>query len=216
MRLNPFNHRRAALTIWEVLIVLAVIATLAAIFLYRNYRQSAKLSRRIACVSNLKNIGFGFRSWAIDFENEFPMQRSATNGGTRETIATYQHFQVISNELNLPQYLVCPTDSGRSAATNFTADFNNSRVSYFVNRDANATNSNDFLAGDRNLAINGRIAGSGQVTVGTQDTLGWPANFHVNEGNILNSDGSVMSFSKAYIGPYFKMVSAPTNRLLFP
>jgi hypothetical protein len=216
MRLNPANHRRTALTIWEVLIVLAVVAALAAIFWYRNYQKSAQTCRRIACVSNLKNIGFGFHTWAIDFDNEFPMQRSVTNGGTREAIAAYQHFQVISNELNLPQYLVCPSDRGRAAATNFTIDFNNTRLSFFVNRDANGTNFNDFLAGDRNLTINGKLAGPGQLTVTTHDTLGWTGTHHVNQGNVLMSDGSVVSYSKAYIDTHFKTTTTPTNRLLFP
>ena len=216
MRLKLSNERRTALTIWEVLIVLAVLGALAAIFWYRNYQKSAQISRRMTCVSNLKSVGIGFHTWAMDFDHEFPMQRSVTNNATHEAVAAYQHFQFISNELGSPLYLICPADGGRVAATNYTSDFNNSRLSYFVNRDASNTNFNEFLSGDRNLTVNGKLAGSGQVTVSTQDSLGWSSGFHVNQGNVVLSDGAVVSYSKAYIGTYFKTTTTLTNRLLFP
>jgi hypothetical protein len=48
-------------------------------------------------------------------------------------------FQVMSNELSTPILVLCPQDLNRNYATNFTDDFNNSRISYFVVVDANKT-----------------------------------------------------------------------------
>jgi len=58
----------------------------------------------------------------------------------------------MSNELSTPKIVVCPSDPKRTPGTNFSTDFDNSKVGYFVGLDATETNANMFLAGDRHIS----------------------------------------------------------------
>ena len=61
----------------------------------------------------------------------------------------YHHFQVMSNELNTPVILVCPSDV-RGFARDFSS-LRNANISYFVNLDAGEATPAMPLCGDRNL-----------------------------------------------------------------
>ncbi|OQB91762.1 MAG: hypothetical protein BWX84_01250 [Verrucomicrobia bacterium ADurb.Bin118] len=129
---------------------------------------------------------------------------------------TYHTYSVLSNELNTPKVVVCPADE-RTARTNFTttgfmADFvNNLAISYFVGRDADETQPQMFLAGDRNIG-NGPAApqqygfspsspsGAGAlVSLGTNPppALQWTDRMHQKNGNIVLADGSVQQLTSA-------------------
>lgn len=60
-------------------------------------------AERIACVNNLKQIGLALRLWAGDNMDVAPPD-----------------FLSMSNELNTPKILVCPTDHGRQVASSFS------------------------------------------------------------------------------------------------
>src|SRR5690349_8253126 len=104
------------LTVIEMLIIVAVLSLLAAIFVPQMHRHHASPCR-INCTNNLKQIGLAFRTWALDNNDQFPFQVSATNGGTMELTGSgiaSVHFQVMSNELSTPKILLCPADIGRT------------------------------------------------------------------------------------------------------
>jgi hypothetical protein len=75
----------------------------------------------IACVNNLKQIGLGFKTWALDHNDHFTFSESTNGGGTMEFCATDTngfdrdaplHFQIMSNELSTtPVILVCPKEN---------------------------------------------------------------------------------------------------------
>ena len=67
---------------------------------------------RIQCVNNLKQIGLAVRMWALDNKDIFP-----TN------------FICMSNELSTPKILVCPADTNRVSADNFSS-FTDANCSY--------------------------------------------------------------------------------------
>lgn len=80
------------------------------------------------CVNQLKQIGLAFRMWALDHDDKFPFNAGLQAGGTMELCARGNdgfdtnapvHFQVLSNELNTPNLLVCPKDSSRQPARDF-------------------------------------------------------------------------------------------------
>jgi hypothetical protein len=57
-----------------------------------------------ACVNNLKQLGLAAKVWSLDNSNRFP--RSVLE---------------MTNEMATPKILVCPADSGRRVASNFSA-----------------------------------------------------------------------------------------------
>jgi len=217
----------------ELLVVVAIIGILAAILLPTLSRAKAR-SSRISCVCNLKQVGVAFRTWALDHNDNYPMQVSITNGGTMELIGNpanpmvFAHFAVMSNELSTPKILFCPSDRDRSrtAATDFLgmpggsskpiAFVSDTNLSYFVGVDATDVWPQMFLSGDDNLAIGGVPLKGRLVTLGNDAAVSWTKERHVYQGNIALADGSVQQFSAMRLQDALAYTGIGTNRLAIP
>jgi prepilin-type processing-associated H-X9-DG protein len=182
-----------------MLVVVAIIGILVSMILPA--LQSAKAKAKAAqCGANLKEMGLAFHMFMHDHDSLFPMSVSTNEGGTLEyTQASYllanefffefRHFQALSNDLVSPALLVCPVDRTRFIADNFGA-MNNFNVSYFAGANADYSEPNSILAGDRN--ITNAAAGSVSMIRVTGNTfVTWTGEMHMFKGNILYSDGHV-------------------------
>jgi prepilin-type processing-associated H-X9-DG protein len=206
-----------AFSVTELLVTVACLALLAAVFLPALAKSKAR-SSRINCSNCLKQIGLAFRCWAIDNNDHYPMQVSVTNDGTMELAASgfvYPHFQVMSNELSTPKILLCPEDKDRRSATNFTRDLTDKNLSYFLNLDTVAGAGSSLLSGDRNIT-NRASAWSRLVDVTKGPAIAWNKEIHSEKGNLGFADGSVDVFTNQRVGAAIQMLEGVTNRLAVP
>ncbi len=126
----------------------------------------------------------------------------------------FHHYQVMSNEINNPKILVCPSDKRKEAA-----DFekiNNSNLSYFVGLDADEQFPSFILSGDRNLMTNGVAVGPGLVAITSNQPVAWSKQMHNLCGNIGLADGSVQQTSSASLASLFQQTHTNVTRLAVP
>jgi prepilin-type processing-associated H-X9-DG protein len=210
--------RSRALTLVEVLAIVATLTLLAALSLSALAQRRAR-ARRVMCVSNLKQVGLAFRVWSPSSTDWFPMHTATNFGGTRELVETGPasiHFLVMSNELASPVLLVCPADPDRRVATNFLSGFSNSNLSYFVGLDAVSDHPTRFLTGDRHLEADGVGLRTGVASFRTSSALRWTPALHNRKGNIALADGSVQAFDVPRLQEAACVTGLATNRLAMP
>ena len=213
---------KKAFTRRDLIVVIAMLALLVAM-LIPMLAAAKRRDNRLNCISNLKQVNLALRIWEGDNHNQCPMMVPATNGGAMEWIAAGNIaacFQVMSNELSTPKILICPLDRKHVPATNWTTDFNNSHISYFLNPDASEAYPQMIMSGDDNLAIDGVPVKSGMVLLPANAAITWTAERHGRVGNIGFADGSIAeeSFSGLQNALQLSLQGIPitTNRIVIP
>jgi type II secretory pathway pseudopilin PulG len=215
MKPGRFERRRAAFTRIELSVVITIVVLLAGVLLPTVTRVKAKV-HRITCVSHLKQMGFAFRIFSGDNTNLFPMALSTNYGGTKELTNAadlFRHFQVMSNELSVPVLLTCPADS--RPLTHDWSTLANSNVSYFIGLDADETNPEILLVGDRNLTTGSALV-EGRLTVSTNESTGWTRELHNYSGNVALADGSVQQLTAQRLREQLRRVTNAVQRLAMP
>jgi prepilin-type N-terminal cleavage/methylation domain-containing protein len=208
-----------AFTLVEMLVVLLVIAGLILFTLPPPNRRARETAKRVVCGANLRQVGLAFRTWSTDNSDTYPMA-TTNNGGTESFIGTglvYPHFRALSNELVTPKILVCPSDGAKVAITNWSKDFGDTNVSYFIGVDAKEVWPQAFLSGDRNLAFEGQDLRPGLfLLVTNKAALSWTKAVHGSTGWICTADGSVNFYRSERTALAAQQQGIATNRLVIP
>lgn len=135
--ITPAGADRAAMafTLIELLVVIAIIAILAGLLLPALAKAKAK-SQRIACTSQLKQLGMGITLWTLDHNDTFPPAGMQVGSGNQPD-ATWDSYinSYIGGNLSQatlaagvidagdgPKVLRCPGDSGPE--TGWAAGYN--------------------------------------------------------------------------------------------
>jgi len=141
------TRRVRAFTLIELLVVIAIIAILAGMLLPTLARAKEK-GRRIACVSNLRQITVAMHLFVNDYD-KYPWRVAIAEGGSQTRTNLYDSFKVLSNELASPKILICPSDKRVAAEAFFV--LKNTNISYFLGIESKEGRPGAPLVGDRNL-----------------------------------------------------------------
>ena len=194
------KKKEQGFTALEMMVVIAVVVVLGVLILPRMTRTN-RGRHYSGCLSNLQQIGLAARMWANDNGGKFPWQVSTSTNGTLELVngpTVAPHFLIMSNEMNSPKILGCPTDLKRTRVALFS-EFDDTHLSYFVGVDSNEANPQSILSGDRNITGGVRVTNTIHHFT-SNSVVGFTKILHNKQGNIALGDGSVPQVSRSALG----------------
>lgn len=216
MKLSAPRLTTRSSTRTDVLIVVLTIVLLTAFFLPK--LGGSRRSKRVMCLQNLKQVTTSFRMWAVDHDDKFPWLVSTNQGGSMEYVNSadvFRHFLVTSNQLSSPKILICAQERSRIPAPSFDRTFNNRNLSYFIGLDADETQPQSLLFGDRTISTNAQLL-SGLLTLSNSSPVSWAKGLHAEGGNVVLGDGSMQQMSDVMLKRWVDASNDLPARLAIP
>ena len=229
--MKPYGSPRRGFTLIELLVVIAIVAVLAALLLPALARAKEQ-ARRIKCVSNLKQAALAVKLFALDQDGFYPWHIVPSQGGTYGPLAgeAWRNFSAVSNELDTPKVLVCPSDTTAKSSVIDWSDrpdgLANSAnrgqaLSYFIALDGYEQLPPTMIVGDRHI-LGGTASSCSSVadlpgvpclllTAGDR-TVRWGPGTHGSLGVFALSDGSAQitrdrELRDAVSEAYYRLIS---------
>jgi prepilin-type N-terminal cleavage/methylation domain-containing protein len=185
------NKRGRGFTLIELLVVIAIIGLLAGMILPALAASKAK-AKRIACLNQVKQIALALRLWSGDHSEKYPWNLTTAEGGSQGSPDWTDHLRVASNELGTARILLCPAETKKRSATNWTALSGATHVSYFVGLSASEERPESILLGDSNVTGgDGGLDPKWTKFLGSSIDAAWDRQLHHRKGNFGLADGSV-------------------------
>jgi len=227
MKPRVSHQKTAALTLVEVVVVMAVFVILVVI-VFPGISKAFRKAPQTACAYNLKQISLSCQIWAQDNKAKYPMEVPIVDGGVMELATTgnvVAIFQILSNQLCTPKVLFCPLNAERIPAKDFSPDFTAKNISYFVGLDASPNSPLAVLAGDNNIMLGENLVQPGIIALTKESPIAWTKARHVGwiqtnsfeSGNVGLVDGSVkQKLAARELREFINQTGLATNRLAIP
>ena len=201
----------------ELLVVVIVLVTFGGALTPVMLNAKAK-AMRIHCVCRLKNVGLAHRIFATDNEDLFMWQGALASETNRNNFPdlsglsageqVVRIYRSLSNELSTPMIIACPSDV-RKPVRDWSKVTTNT-VSYFVGLSAAESLPQSFMAGDRNLVLDGKEL-TGRVELKSGAAVEWSKNVHRFQGTVAMGDGSVQQLHSGKGSPLPRLKEALQN-----
>jgi hypothetical protein len=202
------KHSTRAFTRIELAASVAALALLGALAapILATTRSDAE---RAGCMNNLRQIGRGVRLWASDHQERVSWRTLTSDGGTlpdtgiKVAAAWFEFSYALSNFVTSPRVLVCPADSQAIVAPSWgsiiSTNYRSSVLSYSLGLEVLPESPRSLMAFDYNIrpssygaaTCSARVNNAGSL-LGPDTSVGWTNGIHVNSGDVLLNDGSVV------------------------
>ncbi len=188
-------------------------------------------SEQVACMNNLRHIGQAVSSWASLHDNRNPWWVSVNDEGLSPmgSGAAWMVFTYLMKEIGTPRVLVCPSDSKKFLAKDWSTtsaggflhnNYQNNAVSYFIGLHSYFEYPSSILSGDRN--IRGRrgpencAAGINNASgiLPADPQVGWTNTIHMQRGNLLLNSGAVQPVFNQGLSNLVRLNPTDTNGAL--
>jgi len=97
-----------AFTLIELLVVIAIIAILASI-LFPVFTQAKEASKKVTCISNMKQLGVAWTMYAGDYDDNVSPAWFANGGGGDSAISGPWPVQFNQGYIKSKRFLICPS-----------------------------------------------------------------------------------------------------------
>jgi prepilin-type N-terminal cleavage/methylation domain-containing protein/prepilin-type processing-associated H-X9-DG protein len=130
-------HTRRAFTLIELLVVIAIIAILAAI-IFPVFAQARGSARKIACLSNLRQIGTANLMYASDYDDlpvwggDPPDLHAGAWGNNPDVLAFQPQYEVLMPYIKNKEIWRCPADTGLDWSGPFEGTYLPSRPTSYI------------------------------------------------------------------------------------